>query len=581
MKKLFIMFGICLCFIFFTSCNINIDDSLNNGSNTNDNTNKPSDEDINLSEEDIYKILESYNNKKKITINETLEGETVDGNKIKTIRITNINLEKNYFYTIIDNFAYIQKYNNNFYKVENQSCQKLNISSTNCFDLSGITKLFTYKKYNISNNAAKANFITPEVLDYKQLFDNVNIDLNKNYNYNSSSILKANILFENNDIKNISLDLSLVFGSYFTSLKKEITFSNDDFVENKFNSDLLYSANDSINISDKLDTYVIEMTYEYGDAIYIKSGDFDMLIDAGQSPDGRNVDKMLKEQCTDKKLDVLIATHGHGDHLGGFEGGALNSIEEIGVIIDFGYVDNGAYSYQQEKQKFIKKGAKYYSAYDCVNNINGASKIFKFSDKLKFEVLDTGQYAETNKTLTETEYDAENDFSVVIKLTFGENDYLYTGDLAGQINNVFTSKLKEEDIGNITVYKAAHHGATSHNSNNKEFINYINPKIAFSSSAIINQEIPYDHSINGVIKYQHPRPGFVRNILNTPTIKNTKQYYYNGTMGTIHFEDDGINLPTVTGLGPTVGYKINGNLVTGENNLVFSQTQMYKNYYLN
>lgn len=337
-----------------------------------------------------------------------------------------------------------------------------------------------------------------------------------------------------------------------------------------------------VNTSSTLDTYVIEMVKQFGDSIYIKSGDFDMLIDAGQYEDGVNVNSMLKAYCTDSKLDVLIATHGHADHLGGFEGGALDSIENIGLIIDFGYIDNGCRGYQNERKKYLNLGADYFSAYDCVNGLNNSSSTFIFSDDLKLDVINTNQYAKTNKALTNAQYQAENDFSVVVKLTFKNNTYLFTGDLAGALDDKFTKALMNQDLKDITVYKAAHHGASSNNSNNSKLLNYLNPKICVSSSAIVDQYKPCDFlDAYGEMSYQHPRPAFVRWILNTPNIKKSNQYYYNGTMGTIHLNDNGIDVPSVEGLGATKGYyNSNGIKVTGEENMVFSETQMYKDYYL-
>ena len=162
---------------------------------------------------------------------------------------------------------------------------------------------------------------------------------------------------------------------------------------------------------------------------------------------------------------------------------------------------------------------------------------------------------------------------------FKNNSYLYTGDLAGALENSFTDALMNEDVKDITVYKAAHHGANSHNSNNQELLNYLNPEICVSSAAIVNMNIPYDHSSNGQMMYQHPRPLFVRWILNTPRIIKSKKYYFNGTMGTIYISDDGVNIPIVSGLGAKRGYYINNEKVTGEDDLPFIETQMYKEYY--
>ena len=75
----------------------------------------------------------------------------------------------------------------------------------------------------------------------------------------------------------------------------------------------------------------------------------------------------------------------------------------------------------------------------------------------------------------------------------------------------------------------------------------------------------------------HPTKSFVSRILRTEYIKQTKNLYFNGTMGTIHLVDDGINLPTVTGFGAKKGYYFNGELVTGEDNNKFVDTIFYQN----
>ena len=56
----------------------------------------------------------------------------------------------------------------------------------------------------------------------------------------------------------------------------------------------------------------------------------------------------------------------------------------------------------------------------------------------------------------------------------------------------------------------------------------------------------------------------------------TKNLYYNGTMGTIHLSDDGKNEITVTGFGPTKGYLVDGVKVTGEDNKKFVDTKFYE-----
>lgn len=567
MRKVFAFVLIVFCAFLFTGCLAEPDSS-----------------NAKATVEQFQTILQNYRTENTLTIIEETEGKLTSGQSLSAVRTTNVDRNASYCYSKIacgSKQGYVFQDGNTFYTSYEGKQDKATYSDTNDIYRSlGFSPLFTIQNFTIQSNTAKKNISAPDISGYTVLFDNVNFDLDTAYIYNPS-VLKVLITFEESQIISIQFDLSLVFGSYFSELKRTITFREEIFEKESIEiADPAEEMKYAVKTGSTLDTYVIEMIQEFGDAIYIKSGDFDMLIDAGQYQDGPNVNKILQTYCTDNTLDVLIGTHGHADHLAGFGNGALDSVNKINLIIDFGYIDNNCVDYKEVRDTFIAKGADYYSAYECVRYQNGASKKYTFSEDLSLEVLDTGQYAQRNQKLTSEQYGAENDFSVVVKLTFGENTYLYTGDLAGELKNNFTSALKQEDIADMTVYKAAHHGASSHGSNNTEFINYVNPKICVSSAAIIDSDYPYDHTVNSQISYQHPRPAFVRWILNTPTIKTTKQYYFNGTMGTIHLTDDGIHLPAVEGLGATKGYSINGNRITGEQNKKFTDTKMYQSYYL-
>ncbi len=578
MKRLFSIFCLILSVFLLSSCelNINIKDDDSNQNPT-------------VTTEQAKEILAEYKDKTYFTIAESVFGMVkediafdmspyITADTLSYHKYSDIDYENRYMYSEINNAKCKKKLYVDGNKIYEETIEKTKplyeySEINNAYDFIGISALFELDDFIIKENKAVFTISGTDVLKFGRAFRNILIESNAEFSYNPS-VLIAEVYFKDNDIDYISLDLSMVFGSYFKYLRKSISIILDEFEKKNLKADI-ENKDFLVETSNVLDTYVLEMVYEFGDSIYIKSGDFDMLIDAGQYPDGENVKKMLDEHCTDDTLDVLIATHGHADHTGGFSNGALDTIEKVNLIIDYGYKDDNSYAYEKLRDDYISKGAFYASAYDCINLLGKASKIYRFSDDLTLEVLNTDQYLKTGSYMPSD--GNENDYSVVCKLTFKGHTYLYTGDLSG---DKFTDALKKEEISKVTVYKAAHHGATTYNSNNQTFLNYLNPQICVSSAAIINQDKPTDHSAYEEIVYQHPRPLFVRWILNSPSIKETKAYYFNGTMGTIHLSDDGTKYPQVTGLGATRGYNdASGNKITNEENKKFYDTYMYQNYY--
>lgn len=555
MKKNLLILGIFVFVLALASCNGGKKSKTETSTSTNTTTTSV------LVSEDVDEILDLYSKLTKYTVIENTQATTQDGICHEAIRKTNVDYTKGYVnskitYDAEEGFVKLVD-NNYYYQLGDKGCKVDYVKSQDAFESLGISKMFQLE-YTIKDNVASA-FIkdTAIVSKFYNLFLNVNLDLKTNYEFNPLTFLRVYIEIEKKEIKKITFDLGFVFGSFYSSITKDITFIDEDF---DYESMDLTSGNKYyVNTADTLDTYVIEMIGEYGDSIYIKSGDFDMIIDSGNKVDGPNVDAILEEYCLDHKLEMVIATHGHADHIGGFSNGALKSIENIDLIVDYGYTDG---DYWETFRKF--KNTDYYSAYDCVNFQNGAYKIFNFSDNLSVEILDTGQYEKTNVPL-HSDCSDENEHSVVCLLTFGQNTYLYTGD----ISRNYETYLRDENIEDVTVYKAAHHGAVSNNTNSTSFLNYISPKICVVSASIIDS--------NSWQTQMHPTKAFVSRILKTEYIKQSKNLYFNGTMGTIHLVDDGINLPTVTGFGAKKGYYFNNELVVGEDNLKFVDTIFYQN----
>ncbi|MBE7087183.1 MAG: MBL fold metallo-hydrolase [Clostridiales bacterium] len=134
-----------------------------------------------------------------------------------------------------------------------------------------------------------------------------------------------------------------------------------------------------------------------GDSIYVRAGENDILIDAGSDYDSAEaISTYLNSHVTDGKLEYVIVTHGHFDHIAAFAGSnaypSLFDRYECEVIIDFPKttVTSNAYEkYVEERDQEIDAGAKHYTALQCWNNEGEAKRVYELADSIDMEILYT------------------------------------------------------------------------------------------------------------------------------------------------------------------------------------------------
>jgi competence protein ComEC len=192
-----------------------------------------------------------------------------------------------------------------------------------------------------------------------------------------------------------------------------------------------------------------------GDSILINyQNKYQILVDSGIS--NKNILTELKKvmPAQDRSLEIVIATHYDKDHVGGMR----SVFENYKVKL---FLDNGQFKDTQattvvsdllEKQK-IENYA-----------IQENSKI-KIDEDLLLDFFNPdGEDWETN------------DNSIVFRMDFGENSFLFTGDAGFK-----TEKDMMEDGHNLDVdyLKVAHHG--SKNSSDKDFLEKVSPEKAIIS----------------------------------------------------------------------------------------------------
>ena len=197
-----------------------------------------------------------------------------------------------------------------------------------------------------------------------------------------------------------------------------------------------------------------------GDCTYIKVGDIDILIDAGSRASSVPViAEYINQYVTDGKLEYVIVTHAHQDHYAGFaiSGGSIFDLYECEVIIDFALTnqeDKGSSNmygrYLDERDAEIAAGATHYTAAECIESGNA---VFTLDNGATMTVLDSYYYY--------NEAPSENDYSVCTLFTYGDQSYLFTGDLEKEGEEHLVSM---NDLPEVTLYKAGHHGSKTSSS---------------------------------------------------------------------------------------------------------------------
>lgn len=201
-----------------------------------------------------------------------------------------------------------------------------------------------------------------------------------------------------------------------------------------------------------------------GDSILIQCGDNDILIDAGSEySSAPTLISYIDKYVTDNTLEYVIATHGHTDHIASF----ISTEEYTGIfehykvenIIDFPLTNSSGSSrtivgrYRNARDNEIAEGANHWTALECYNEENGASRVIQLSKDVNMEILYNYYYENTSSS--------ENNYSVCLMFNQGDNHYLFTGDLetAGEKRLVTYYEENHGGLPHCVLYKAGHHGS--------------------------------------------------------------------------------------------------------------------------
>jgi competence protein ComEC len=208
-----------------------------------------------------------------------------------------------------------------------------------------------------------------------------------------------------------------------------------------------------------------------GDSALIITPGYNILIDSGERDYHTVVLSYLRAQGV-RRLDYIIATHPHSDHIGGM-GNIINELDVRRVVMP------------ELKDELVPTTSAFMRLIDSIaaNDVEVIWAVpeitFTLGDDSRLEILAPLR-----------EYERMNDHSVVARFTHHSSSFLFTGD----IESAAESDLA--DSGNIRadVLSVAHHG--SRTSSTAKFLNAVGGRYAVISVGSPNS---YNHPTDEVI----------------------------------------------------------------------------------
>lgn len=188
-----------------------------------------------------------------------------------------------------------------------------------------------------------------------------------------------------------------------------------------------------------------------GDSILVLTPDGEaMLVDGGDGDHGQMVVDYLRAQGV-KQLAVLVATHPHADHIGGLEKVLANyKVKRVYMP----RVTNNTDQFAGLLDEIKAQGLKINTAGAGVNiPLSGVQAVFVAPGRQAYENI--------------------NDYSAVLRITYGKVAFLLAGD-AGEVseNEMLAAGM---DL-RADVLKVGHHG--SHSSTGEDFLQAVAPRYA-------------------------------------------------------------------------------------------------------
>ncbi|MBP0979023.1 MAG: MBL fold metallo-hydrolase [Oscillospiraceae bacterium] len=226
------------------------------------------------------------------------------------------------------------------------------------------------------------------------------------------------------------------------------------------------------------DLVITAINVDHGDSLLINSKDNKnnrhfALVDTGTARHSQKVIKCLNKNKI-KKLDYIIISHMHSDHMGGLSE-VLKEVDVDEIVLPNYFKVKSQLIRSNKVRKLIKnKNIK-------IKNIKPDTKILIGSAEFNVLYPIVKEKQKLPKDL--------NNSSIVGILKYNEFKMMFTGDATTEIEEKIIKNYKQNKV-RCNILKLAHHG--SQTSSSLDFLSYIKPKYAVVSSGY-DRDILYPH----------------------------------------------------------------------------------------
>ena len=202
------------------------------------------------------------------------------------------------------------------------------------------------------------------------------------------------------------------------------------------------------------------------DCILIQGPEKTMVIDGGESSDAPDIIQYLRDQGVER-IDYYLNTHPHSDHYGG-----ITQVMQA--------IPTGEFFHHPVPEEHTPTTRGYQKLISYLAESKTKTTVLDPGD-----TIDLGGGAVLSYLAPLEEYDDMNNNSLVGRLTYGENAFLFTGDAEKKSEKVILESGAEL---RANVYSIPHHG--SNTGMTQKFLDAVNPQYATIS---VGKDNDYGH----------------------------------------------------------------------------------------